>query len=193
MHYEGETNRVGHPTTPDGKIIWLDNADRLKLKGLGVPVNKVQERINNGWKPYDAINFSDKYEMHDGQIYYTHTTNEHKFYISADDMEKAEIEVGLNPRTIAKRLNRGFSVQEALTREPATSDVYEVKQDIEAQIAKQRRKEERRRMKKAERAKQRDMERRPHMYDGTPQHHSFGEYAQYLADSYTFKCKEVTK
>ncbi|UXU53183.1 SA1788 family PVL leukocidin-associated protein [Staphylococcus arlettae] len=177
MHFE---NRTKHPTTPNGKIIWLEREDRLKLKSLDLSIDDVQDRINKGWEPYEAMSFSAKYEMHDGQIYYTHSAKEQTFYIPAEDMEKAEVELGINPRTVAKRLNRGFSTQEALTKEVLTSEVYEVKQDIEAQKAKERKRQERRRMKKAQRAKQRDMERRPHMYDGTPQQHTRGAYTSYL-------------
>ncbi|MFQ3847927.1 SA1788 family PVL leukocidin-associated protein [Staphylococcus shinii] len=183
MHFEGRTK---YPTTPNGEIIWLDDADRLKLKSLFVSIDDVQARLDNDWKPYEAINFSIKYKLHDGQICYTHNTGERTFYIPADEMEKAEIEVGLDPRTIAKRLNRGFSVQEALTKAPVTNDFNEVKKDIEEQKIKQRKQEERRRRKMEEYKARKYRERKPHLFDGTPQQHTLGEYTQHLMENNIF-------
>lgn len=183
MHFEG---RSKYPTTPTGEILWLDDVDRLKLKSLFVSIDDVQARLDNGWKPYEAINFSIKYEMHDGQIYYTHTTDERTFYIPADDMEKAEIEVGLDTRTIAKRLSRGFSIQEALTKAPVTNDFNEVKKDIEEQKVKQRKREELRRKKIEEYKARKYRESKPHLFDGTPQQHTLGEYTQHLMQNDIF-------
>lgn len=183
MHFEGRTK---YPTTPNGEIIWLDDADRMKLKSLFVSLDDVQTRLDNGWKPYEAINFSNKYKIHDGGICYSHNTGERTVYIPADEMEKAEIEVGIDPRTIAKRLNRGFSVQEALTKAPVTNNFNEVKKDIEEQKIKQRKQEERRRRKMEEYKARKYRERKPHLFDGTPQQHTLGEYTQHLMENNIF-------
>jgi hypothetical protein len=80
-----------------------------------------------------------------------------------------------------------------LAAELAAIDDTEILKDRQMKKMRQRaRQAERRREIKEAYRLERDKERRPHMYDGTEQQHSFGKYAQYLADSYIFKCKEVT-
>ena len=183
MHFE---RRTKYPTTPNGEIIWLDDADRLKLKSLFLSIDDVQARLDEGWKPYEAINFSNKYEMHDGQIYYTHRADNGTYRISVQDMEQAEFEYGLDSRTIAKRLNRGISIKEALTKAPITKNFSEAKQYIEQQKIKQRKQEERRRRKMEEYKARKYRERKPHLFDGTSQKHTLGEYTQHLMEKDIF-------
>lgn len=195
MHYEKRAGLkpVPYPTTPDGKIVWLEESEREAISKSILSLQDVQNRLDNGWKVQDAISLNNKYEMHNGEIHYVYRTERREELIHIDRMHEAEIEKGIIPRTVAKRLNRGLSVEEALTLSPSTSDNASIARDIEEQKIKQRKREERRQQAVKSMKVRKFKEEKPHLYDGTEQNHTRGEYTTYLMENDVFPKREVAK
>lgn len=180
------------PSRPDGTIVWISPIIRKDMKYKCITVKLVEQRLAEGWSDYQAIHLSTKYVTHDGEICYKYSSPERTLYIPLSDIEKAQEEYELNTRTISKRLNRGMGLYEALTTLPAGAQ-DSVEKDVKKYQKIEDEKEKKRQQRLSYYRERKKRERKPHMYDGTPQQHTFGKYAQYLADSYKFKCAEVVK
>lgn len=195
MHYERRNglSPKPYPTTAKGKIVWLNESERKELVNMHVTLETVDQRLNEGWTVEQAISLNQKYVTYDNEIHYFFKKGNRIEYIPLAEMEKAEIDRGIAQRTIAKRLNQGMTVRDALTLVPITTEYKSIERDVQEQQSKLRQKA----IEKQERVKRQKLARKrankPHLYDGTPQKHTFGKYAQYLTESYTFKCAEVTK
>lgn len=168
-------------------------------------LGQIQKRLDDGWGLIESIELNKNYYMYEGDICLRYADATRVLYIPLYVVERIGIHYN-DTRRLFNNLSEGKSLRNAvsnmqggifdrkLSNELEAVDETEILKDRQlARMRSKARKNERKRLARAERAKQRDMERRPHMYDGTQQQHTFGEYAQYLADSYTFKCAEVVK
>jgi len=180
-----------------------DQAEAIWNKGL--TLGQVQNRVDTGWDFFDAVELGKNYVLMDGDICLKYDDHVRTLYIPLFMIDKLGIRHD-GTRQLSYNLSTGKSLKNAvsymfggifdrkLAAELAAIDDTEILKDRQLKNMRQRaRQAERRRELKEMYRIERDKERRPHMYDGTKQQHSFGEYAQYLADSYTFKCKEATK
>ncbi|MBF7019644.1 hypothetical protein ISO99_06925 [Staphylococcus sp. 18_1_E_LY] len=168
-------------------------------------LGQIQKRLDDGWGLIESIELNKNYYMYEGDICLRYADATRVLYIPLYVIERIGIHYN-DTRRLFNNLSEGKSFRNAvsnmqggifdrkLSRELEAVDETEILKDKQlARMRSKARKHERKRLAKAEMAKQRDMERRPHMYDGTPQQHTFGEYAQYLLSSYKFKCSEVVK
>jgi hypothetical protein len=180
-----------------------DQAEAIWNKGL--TLGQVQNRVDTGWDFFDAVELGKNYVLMDGDICLKYDDHVRTLYIPLFMIDKLGIRHD-GTRQLSYNLSTGKSLKNAvsymfggifdrkLAAELAAIDDTEILKDRQLKNMRQRaRQAERRRELKEMYRIERDKERRPHMYDGTKQQHSFGEYAQYLADSYTFKCKEATR
>lgn len=180
-----------------------DQAEAIWNKGLTLA--QVQNRVDTGWDFFDAVELGKNYVLMDGDICLRYDDHVRTLYIPLFMVDKLGLRHN-GTRQLTYNLSTGKSLKNAvsnmfggifdrkLAAELAAIDDTEILKDRQLKNMRlQARKAERRREIKEMYRIERDKERRPHMYDGTNQQHSFGEYAQYLADSYTFKCKEVTR
>lgn len=180
-----------------------DQAEAIWNKGL--TLGQVQNRVDTGWDFFDAVELGKNYVLMDGDICLRYDDHVRTLYIPLFMVDKLGIRHD-GTRQLTYNLSMGKSLKNAvsnmfggifdrkLAAELAAIDDTEILKDRQLKNMRlQARKAERRREIKEMYRIERDKERRPHMYDGTNQQHTFGEYAQYLADSYTFKCKEVTR
>lgn len=180
-----------------------DQAEAIWNKGL--TLGQIQNRVDTGWDFFDAVELGKNYVLMDGDICLRYDDHVRTLYIPLFMVDKLGIRHD-GTRQLTYNLSMGKSLKNAvsnifggifdrkLAAELAAIDDTEILKDRQLKNMRlQARKAERRREIKEMYRIERDKERRPHMYDGTNQQHSFGEYAQYLADSYTFKCKEATR
>lgn len=180
-----------------------DQAEAIWNKGL--TLGQVQNRVDTGWDFFDAVELGKNYVLMDGDICLRYDDHVRTLYIPLFMVDKLGIRHD-GTRQLTYNLSMGKSLKNAvsnmfggifdrkLAAELAAIDDTEILKDRQLKNMRLRaRQAERRRELKEMYRIERDKERRPHMYDGTNQQHSFGEYAQYLADSYTFKCKEATR
>ena len=191
--YDNGTER--QLTREQAEVIWSN----------GLTLSQVQNRVDTGWDFFDAVDLGKNYVLMDGDICLKYDDDIRTLYIPLFMINR----LGIRPNNTCKlthNLSLGKSLKNAvsnmfggltdrkLAAELAAIDDTEILKDRELKkMRKRARQEERRREIKEAYKLERDKERRPHMYDGTKQQHSFGEYAQYLADSYTFKCKEAAR
>lgn len=180
-----------------------DQAEAIWNKGL--TLGQVQNRVDTGWDFFDAVELGKNYVMMDGDICLRYDDHVRTLYIPLFMVDKLGIRHD-GTRRLTYNLSTGKSLKNAvsnmfggifdrkLAAELAAIDDTEILKDRQLKNMRLRaRQAERSREIKEMYRIERDRERRPHMYDGTNQQHTFGKYAQYLADSYTFKCKEATR
>lgn len=178
-----------HPIRKDGSVLMIHEGKRDQItKGLGLPISFIEQRLQDGWSDERALSLGRNYVMKDGHIFYLYNRKGREVYISLEDMERAEVDWGITTTTVGKRLGKGHSVEKALTT-PRKEDLHFFG------MREYMKKQEKIRSERAvsQMREQKYRERKPHLYDGTPQQHTFNEYAQYLADSYKFKCAEVVQ
>lgn len=188
MIYIKDENEVGHwcPQRPDGSPIWLTKDEKRRSGNLNLSSRVIEERLQEGWGEEDAITLSSNYIMHKGRIHYFYNRKGREVYISYEDMKKADLELALDAKAIAVRLGKGYSVKDALTnpldRRYVSSyqllgETFNSWKALEAERSHEAVKELRKRKFKEE---------KPHLFDGTPQHHTRGAYTEYLMENDLF-------
>lgn len=183
--------------TPEGEYE-LTREQAKNLWNKGITFAQVQHRIDEGWEFMDAILLSKNYYMYEGDICLRYSDNVRVLYIPLYVIDRIGIDYNDTQR-LFNNLSMGKSLRNAVSNMQGGIFDRKLSQELEAvdntelvkdrQMARMRSKaraNENRRIARAERAKQRDMERRPHMYDGTKQQHSRGAYTEYLMENDIF-------
>ena len=188
MIYIKDENEEGHwcPQRPDGSAIWLTKEEKRHCGNLNISSRIIEERLQEGWGEDDATTLSSNYVMYDGRIHYFYNRKGKEIYISLEDMKKADLELALDAKTIAVRLGKGYSVEDALTRPrdrryvssyQLLGDTFNTWKALDAKRAREAVKELRERKLKEE---------KPHLFDGTKQQHSRGAWCEYLMENDIF-------
>ncbi|WP_432721118.1 hypothetical protein [Staphylococcus shinii] len=188
MKYITDENGVtfSSPQRPDGSLITLTGATRQHCSSLNITTRLIEERLHDGWEEEDATTFSPNYVMHNGRIHYFYNRRGKEIYISLEDMKKADLELALDAKTIAVRLGKGYTAEEALTRPidrryvssyQLLGDTFNTWKALEAKRAREAVKELRESKLKEE---------KPHLFDGTKQQHSRGAWCEYLMENDIF-------
>lgn len=188
MIYIKDDNEVGHwcPQRPDGSAIWLTKEEKRHCGNLNISSRIIEERLQDGWGEDDATTLSTNYVMHNGRIHYLYNRKGKEIYVSLADMKKADLELALDAKSIAVRLGKGYSVEDALTRPldrryvssyQLLGDTFNTWKALDAKRAREAVKELRERKLK---------EDKPHLFDGTPQQHSRGAWCEYLMENDKF-------
>lgn len=173
-----------------------DQAEAIWNKGL--TLGQVQNRVDTGWDFFDAVELGKNYVLVDGDICLRYDDNVRTLYIPLFMIDKLGIRHN-GTRQLTYNLSTGKSLKNAvsnmfggifdrkLAAELAAIDDTEILKDRQLKNMRlQARKAERRREIKERYRHERDKERRPHMYDGTPQQHSRGTYTEYLMENDIF-------
>ena len=188
MIYIKDENGEGHwcPQRPDGSAIWLTKEEKRHCGNLNISSRIIEERLQEGWGEDDATTLSTNYVMHNGRIHYLYNRKGKEIYVSLEDMKKADLELALDAKSIAVRLGKGYSVEDALTRPldrryvssyQLLGDTFNTWKALDAKRAREAVKELRERKLK---------EDKPHLFDGTPQQHSRGAWCEYLMQNDIF-------
>lgn len=188
MIYIKDENEEGHwcPQRPDGSAIWLTKEEKRHCGNLNISSRIIEERLQEGWGEDDATTLSTNYVMHNGRIHYLYNRKGKEIYVSLEDMKKADLELALDAKSIAVRLGKGYSVEDALTRPldrryvssyQLLGDTFNTWKALDAKRAREAVKELRERKLK---------EDKPHLFDGTPQQHSRGAWCEYLMQNDIF-------
>lgn len=173
-----------------------EQAEAIWSKGL--TLGQVQYRVDTGWDFFDAVELGKNYVLMDGDICLKYDDNVRTLYIPLFMIDKLGIRHD-GTQKLTHNLSRGKSLKNAvsnmfggifdrkLAAELAAIDDTEVLKDRQLKKMRQRaRQNERRREIKEMHRLERDKERRPHMYDGTPQQHTRGAYTEYLMQNDIF-------
>lgn len=188
MIYIKDENEVGHwcPQRPDGSAIWLTKEEKRHCGNLNISSRIIEERLQDGWGEEDATTLSTNYVMHNGRIHYLYNRKGKEIYVSLADMKKADLELALDAKSIAVRLGKGYSVEDALTRPldrryvssyQLLGDTFNTWKALDAKRAREAVKELRERKLK---------EDKPHLFDGTPQQFSRGKWCEHLMENDIF-------
>ncbi|XVL42667.1 SA1788 family PVL leukocidin-associated protein [Staphylococcus equorum] len=161
-------------------------------------LGQIQKRLDDGWGLIESIELNKNYYMYEGDICLRFADATRVLYIPIYVIERIGIHYNDTQR-LFNNLSEGKSLRNAVSNmqggifDRKLSNELEAVDDTELvkdrQVERMRSKAraiERKRLARAERAKQRDMERRPHMYDGTPQKHTRGAYTEYLMQNDIF-------
>ncbi|WP_337227905.1 SA1788 family PVL leukocidin-associated protein [Staphylococcus succinus] len=187
------------PRNPGGSTTFFinDEAYRLTMVQANTKArkklssNEIQERLNIGMSVDDALRYSNRYVVKFNELCYMLEGEGVYYYLphySIAELQKR----GVSLHLMSVRIRNCSDIHETLD-DPELMEgikVYEEDFDHDSTVTNEldnRRKQER--IKEYKDAKHR--EQRPWLYDGTKQQHSEGEYAKYLADSYTFACSDV--
>lgn len=164
----------------------------------GLTLAQVQNRVDTGWEFIDAVDLGKNYVLMGGDICLRYDDNVRTLYIPLFMIDKLGIRHN-GTRKLTHNLSLGKSLKNAvsnmfgglldrkLAAELAAIDDTEILKDRELKkMRKRARQAERRRGFKEMYRIERDKERRPHMYDSTPQQHSRGAYTEYLIENDIF-------
>lgn len=173
-----------------------DQAEAIWNKGL--TLGQVQNRVDTGWDFFDAVELGKNYVLVDGDVCLRYDDHVRTLYIPLFMIDKLGIRHN-GTRQLTYNLSTGKSLKNAvsnmfggifdrkLAAELAAIDDTEILKDrqLKNMRLKARKAERRREIKEMYRI-EKDKERRPHMYDGTPQQHTRGAYTEYLMENDIF-------
>lgn len=169
----------------DGKPYRMTAKESNMRVNKKISTNEIQNRLNLGMSMTQALSYSRKYAAKFGTLCYEVEGDEVFYYIPLEDVEGLA-ENGISMRSVSRRIDVVEDISELLLE---NTTVYEEHSDYDQSLNDELlKKKQEKAINKMRDAKHREL--KPHLYDGTPQTHEFGEYAQYLIDSYMFKCKE---
>lgn len=184
--YDNGTER--QLTREQAELIW----------NKGLTLGQVQNRVDTGWGFFDAVDLGKNYVLMDGDICLRYDDNVRTLYIPLFMIDKLGIRHN-GTRKLTHNLSMGKSLKNAvsnmfggifdrkLAAELAAIDDTEILKDkLLKKMRHQARQAERRREIKERYRLEKDKERRPHLYDGTPQQHSRGAYTEYLMENDIF-------
>lgn len=176
-----------HPIRPDGTVVWIESDERkYVLKHLGNTITLIEERLSQGWSAAQAMYLSPNYVTKDGVICYLFDRKGYEVYIPINDLERAEVDLGLQRKTICNRLGKGYSLHEALTT-PVKRRWQGGTVSFSTMMTNEKAKEKRRSKEAVKRMRERKYrEEKPHLFDGTPQQHARGAYTEYLMQNDIF-------
>lgn len=158
---------------------------RLKFKNKLSSI-EIQNRLNLGLAMHEALKFSYKYVAKFGHMCYEIEGDEVFYYIPYDDVLVLNRH-GIEMAQVSRNIVVVDDISQLLLDD---TRVFEESADNDSSLNNELL--ERRKQESIQRYKdEKHREQKPHLYNGTKQSHSFGEYAQYLADSYTFACSDV--
>lgn len=176
LQYNGEEIEVTH----DLKDI---------MRSRNISLKTVQKRLDAGWDYDLATNLNKSYVTIDNTICHQMKVNKHFYHIPYDELPGLQ-EDNITAAHIRTGLAAGNDIYEIVptgtivyingVKQTGEPDVFDEMEDEYIEKKVQAYKAERHREKKA------------HLFK-VPQQHSESKYAKYLWESYTFKCKEVTR
>lgn len=184
--YEDGTKLI-HPTCPDGTILFIEgDFRRYVTNSVGLSMIRIEERLKDGWGNELATTLGRNFVTKDGGIYYLYNRKGKEIYISYEDIKKADVELALDVATIGKRLGKGYSVEEALTRPIDRRYVGTFK--VLGNVFESMKKRERERSREAiqQMRERKFREEKPHLFDGTPQQHTKGKWCEHLMQNDIF-------
>lgn len=151
-----------------------------------ISVNELQARLNTGMSVKEALSFGYKYHTKFGSLCYMFEGENSYYYIPIEDIKVLK-DKGISATYITRNLMLVDDISELLLEDTKVyEEEMEYDQSYENEI-----KEEHRQQKIQEYKDAKYREQKPHLFDGTPQTHNWGSYAEYLASSYTFACSNV--
>ncbi|HIW39037.1 MAG TPA: hypothetical protein H9885_08520 [Candidatus Jeotgalicoccus stercoravium] len=158
------------------KYVYLDNGayeltdeDKNIMQENWTNINVVQTRVDNGWDIKDAIRLNKRFVIRDGEFKARISGGGKVCYLNEETIENA-FEQGMTYTMLDHRIRQGVHV----LKEYIPSDVIDHK--LNRLI-----REDRERAERAELIRQeREREKKPHLYNGTPQKHERSKWCEYL-------------
>lgn len=170
----------------EGQPYRMSKVEKQKRVTSKVTTFEIQARLDLGMSMAEALHYSIRYAAKFGQLCYRIKGNESVYYIPMKDVQRLK-EHGITMVYVARNVLFVDDISELLLED---TTVYE--EDLEYDIKVENRIKERQRQQKIQEYKDaKYREQKPHLFDGTPQTHNWGSYAEYLASSYTFACNDV--
>ncbi|WP_419791238.1 SA1788 family PVL leukocidin-associated protein [Staphylococcus chromogenes] len=166
-------------------IVYITFEDRDKMHRAKISYATVEERLNHNWTKQEAVGLSHQFKIdRKHKIVFEVVANGVPIRIPYEKVKRAK-RLGITPKHISFRLKAGWDLAETLNTPPSlrqkrlNKEQLEVEADIKfarsvlGNDARQQAAIDRMR---ANRLK----ERKPHLYDGTPQVHGRTKYGKYL-------------
>ncbi|KYH14905.1 hypothetical protein [Staphylococcus kloosii] len=185
----GKAYKKSATLTYNAETFTVSEEDKRSFYKKGISVKVVQKRLDAGWDYDLATNLNKSYVTVDNKICFELKVKKHFYHIPYDELDDLEEDHITMPH-IRSGLTAGNDIYEIVptgtvvyingVKHTGDPDVFDEMEDEYIEKKVQAYKTERHREKKA------------HLYK-VPQQHSESKYAKYLWESYTFKCKEVTK
>lgn len=170
----------------DGKPCRMTSSEKRKRSTSKLTTYEIQERLNLGMSMTEALHYSNRYTAKFGQLCYRVKGLESVYYIPMEDV-RALNEHGITMVYIVRNVLFVDDISELLLED---TRVYE--EDLEYDVEFQNKIKQKHREQKIQEYKDiKYREEHPHLFDGTPQTHEWGDYAEYLASSYTFSCRDI--
>jgi len=169
----------------DGRPYRLTPNQMAKRNSNKISTNELQNRLDLGLTVDEALKIGRNYVTKFGEICYQFDDIDVSYYIPIGELKEQDINISV----VTRGINQGYDIVELV---PDGTTVFEESPEYDS-MQNQRLAEIKRQEKIEEYKRAKYRENKPHLFDGTPQVHKFGEYAQYLADSYSFACSKVTE
>ena len=178
--------QIGSDTMPKAKRIMykgqeytLSKDEINQMRKGKVTADTFDERIAKGWNIKDAIYLNHNFVPFKNGVYLAVPVFNDTYYIKRSDFEDMRQKYNLSTQKIFSRV-RKQPIEEVI---PEEYTIYEKESDDDMNyLAEQREREERIKERELNRLK----ERKPHLFNGTPQKHVFDKYCIHLFDNNVF-------
>ncbi|MBF0814068.1 hypothetical protein IR133_10085 [Staphylococcus saprophyticus] len=169
-----------------GQPYRMSEVERKRKSDAKIPTSEIQSRLDLGLSMEEALKFSIKYAAKFGHICYEIEGNGCFYYIPIDDVNELRRN-GISMADVERNVLTVDDISELLLED---TRVFEEDYDYDSSIS-TKLNEQHRKQKIQEYKDVKHREQKPHLFDGTPQVHKWGSYAEYLASSYTFACSDI--
>lgn len=178
----------------DGTPVRMSSKQHSTKSRRKLSAAQIQERLDIGMSMDDALNWSGRYEVKFGSLCFALMGQDSVYYLPTETVATLK-DRGVSIHHLANRVKNVEDIVDAVD-EPSIIDDLIIYEDEIVQVEDESSKklQEKARQERIQYYKDKKYrERKPHLFDGTPQVHKWGSYAEYLASSYTFSCKEASK
>lgn len=162
-----------------GQEYTLSKDEINQMRKGKVTADAFDERIAKGWNIKDAVYLNHNFVPFKNGVYLAVPVFNDTYYIKRSDFENMRQKYNLSTQKIFSRV-RKQPIEEVI---PEEYTIYEKESDDDMNyLAEQREREERIKARELNRLK----ERKPHLFNGTPQKHVFDKYCVHLFDNNVF-------
>lgn len=172
----------------EGKPHRMTPSEKVKRTKSKVTVDEVQARLDLGMSMDEALSFSKRHVAKFGHLCYELHGSDVTYYIPIEDIQELR-ENDISTHYLSRNVMTVDDISELVLE---TTRVYEEDPYFDS-INDRQRETQRIREKVQEYKDTKYREEHPHLFNGTPQTHEWGDYAEYLAGSYTFSCSQHSK
>lgn len=164
----------------NGQVRTLSDNQKKIINQNKMTYPKVQERLDNGWSFAEAVHYKSEYVKHVNEICLQIMQKKTEILIPITSIDSI-IENGVTVTGLKRMINKGVDINKIIRDDTFyyVDGVLQGGKKLDKYLQERRRLSEQARLEN----ERRERNKRPWLYDGTPQKHQRGKYCQYLMET----------